>query len=484
VGDTAGHTLGGVQTQQGATVIADRYVLEEELVRCAAGTTLRARDRLLGRDVAVTLIHPALGDDDTFAACLSEERKRVAKVSGRGIARLLDTGEQDGILFLVREHVDGETAGAVLRRDGPLDPDVAVRVGAAVLDALALAHDSGVLHLGIGVDDVVVRGDGTASVTGLGIASAVLEGKPRESSRFIGDRLAPEVAAKASREIDELEIDARADVFAVGVLVFELLTGEAPAGRSSPRALRSDVPRAVDRLVACALAPDPRDRFPDARAFSAALNEATHGLPASARDVRASRLEWLRTWVAAPFAIGAVAVAVIAVGLWFGRLEVGGPLGIRPAQPGPAGALESTTEVVRPVSVATFDPFGDGGENDSTAPYAVDGDPSTAWRSENYFDGSLHKQGVGLVFDLGERRAVTAFRLVAPNAGYVFHAAVGDDPDSLLGEVGSPNVAGADTRGELAGEGRFVLVWITTVVPAEDGIRAEIAEFRVVAEAA
>jgi putative peptidoglycan lipid II flippase len=148
------------------------------------------------------------------------------------------------------------------------------------------------------------------------------------------------------------------------------------------------------------------------------------------------------------------------------------------------GPSEPTTEVVTPASVVTFDPFGDGGENDSTAPYAVDGDPSTAWRSENYFDGSLHKQGVGLVFDLGERRTVTAFRLIAPNAGYVFHTAVGDDPESLLGGVGSPNVAESDTRGELAGEGRYVLVWITTVVPVEDGIRAEIAEFRAVVEAA
>jgi hypothetical protein len=139
---------------------------------------------------------------------------------------------------------------------------------------------------------------------------------------------------------------------------------------------------------------------------------------------------------------------------------------------------------LRPVSATTFDPFGDGGENDSTAPYAFDGDPSTAWRSENYFDGSLHKQGVGLVFDLGERRTVTAFRLVAPNPGYVFHVAVGDDPESLVGAVGSPNVAEADTRGQLEGEGRYVLVWITTVVPAGDGIRAEIAEFRVVVEAA
>jgi hypothetical protein len=449
--------------------------------------TVRARDRLLGRDVAITLIHPALGDDDAFVTSLADQTKRVAKVSGPGIARLLDTGQQDEILYVVREHVDGETAQTALRRDGPLDPDSAVRAGSAVLDALAVAHDAGAFHLWIGLDDVVFRADRTPSVTGLGIASAVLAARPDDVSAFIGE-LAPEVVTKATAEVgDAVEIDARADVFAVGALLFELLTGERPGGRSSPRAIRSAVPRSVDRVVARSLAPDPRGRYSDARAFSAALAEATRGLPASASDgavFEVSRFEWLRTWVAAPFAIGAVAVAVIVFGLWVGRLEVGGPLGIRPAERDPGGLAERTTEVIRPASATTVDPFGDGSENDSTAPNAVDGDPATAWRSENYFDGSLHKQGVGLVFDLGERRHVTAFRLVAPTPGYVFHVAIGDDREALIGGAGAPYVAEADTRGQHVGSGRYVLVWITTVVPVSDGIRAEIAEFRVVVEAA
>ncbi len=123
-------------------------------------------------------------------------------------------------------------------------------------------------------------------------------------------------------------------------------------------------------------------------------------------------------------------------------------------------------------------PPGDGSENGSTAPLTLDGDPATAWRSENYFDGRLNKPGVGLVFDLGEARDVVGFRLSTPHPGFVFQVAVGDDPEALVAGIGEPITAGAETRGTLEGSGRYVLVWITTVVPVEDGNRAEIAEFR------
>jgi putative peptidoglycan lipid II flippase len=127
-------------------------------------------------------------------------------------------------------------------------------------------------------------------------------------------------------------------------------------------------------------------------------------------------------------------------------------------------------------------PPGDGTENDSTAPNAIDRDPATAWRSENYFDGRLNKDGVGLVFDLGTRSDVVGFVLSTPHPGFVFHVAVGDDPDGMLDQIGGPLTADAQTRAALEGTGRYVLVWITTVVPVTDGNRAEISEFLVVTE--
>jgi hypothetical protein len=467
-----------VQTQRPVTVLAGRYALELELGRSGTGMSWRAEDRLLGRTVTVKVIHPNLGDDPAFALRLTEEARKVASLSAPGIARLLDTGEQDGVPFLVREHVEGASMRTRLDREGPLPPGEAARIAARVLEALGPAHRAGILHLDLGLEDVLLTHDGEVRVTDLGIGSAVTASRPMEAARLLGRRnLSPEQTAGEP-------LDERTDVFAVGAMLFELLTGQSPEGRRSPRDLRPAIPRSVDRIVGRALADDPADRFASVHAFASALVSTAAERDDADEDGRRGWLpRWLGTWLAVPLAIALAAAAVIALGLWFGQLEVGGPLGIRPVdRPAPA---EASPGPVTPVSAFTFDPFpGDGSENDSNLPLAFDGDRSTAWRSENYFDGSLHKPGVGVVFDLGERRDVSGFVLRTLNPGFVFHVAVGDDPDTLVDDIGEPNTAQEETRGALTGSGRYVLVWITTVVETDDGNRAELAEFRVVVEPA
>jgi serine/threonine-protein kinase len=461
-------------------VLAGRYALEAELGRSDTGLVWRAEDLLLGRAVAVKLVHPGLGDDPAFAAALGEEVRRVASLSAPGVARLLDSGEQDGVPFLVREHVDGTSARAILAESDPFPLAEAVRIAIGVLSALGPVHDAGVLHLHLELEDVLLSPDGSVRVTDLGIGPAVTASRPpEEAARLLrGDGLAPEQSASG-------EVGPRTDVFAVGALLFTLLTGLAPEGRRSPGTLRTDLPRALDRVVARALAPDPRERFDGVAAFAAALRTLEVAAPAPGDGAR--RAGW-GGWLGVPITIALVAAAVIAAGLWLGRLEVGGPLGIRAAddtRPAPptAALAAPTTQTLRPVSVIVADPPpGDGTENDDTAPRAIDGDPTTAWRSENYFDGRLNKDGVGLIFDLGAARDVVGFRLSTPDPGFAFRLAVGDDPQALLGEVGPQFVAAGETRGALEGSGRYVLVWITTIVPVADGNRAEIAEFRVVIE--
>jgi hypothetical protein len=467
-----------VQTEHPTTVLAGRYALLEELGRSGTGMAWRAEDRLLGRTVTVKLIHPSLADDAAFAGRLSEQARLVASVDAPGIAQLLDSGEQGGVAFLVREHVVGTSARERLREGDPLPPAEAARIGEAVLDALAPAHDAGVLHLHLGLDDVLLEADGRVRVTDLGIGPAVAASRPpAEALRLLGG------AGPAPEQVRGDLADARADLYAVGALLFELLTGEPPRGRREPRRVRATVPRALDRLVARALSPEPDDRYASAPAFASALRAAAFDDRARPRT---SRRRWLGAWLGVPLAIVAVAAAVIAAGLLIGPLEVGGPLGIRPAEepaatPEPAAA---SPRPLRPVAVTVLDPFGDGGENDDAAPLTLDGDLTTAWRSENYFDDSLNnKPGVGLLFDLGQARDVVGFRLSAPHAGYEFHLAVGDDPAALVEAIGAAHVAEAETEGQLPGTGRYVLVWITTVVPTPDGNRAEIAEFSVTIDA-
>jgi len=458
-----------------AHVLAGRYALEEELGRSRTGMVWRSRDPLLRRSVAVKLIHPRLAEDPGFARALAEEARRVAGLSVRGIACLLDTGEQDGVIYLVREYAPGSSLRDRLDTAGPATPAEAVRIGVAALGALAEAHDRGVLHLALDLDDVIVGDGDRVCLVDFGIGAAVESSRPGEATTLLGDEhLAPEQAAGA-------EPDARTDVYAMASLLFELLTGEPARGRTFPRTVRPDVPRALDRVLARALDPDPERRFPDARAFAGALARSVETETVDASDE--GRATSLFTWIGVPLVVAGIAIASIALGLWMGKLEVGGPLGIRAAPDEPA-AVEIPPVLIRPASVGVIDPFGDGYELSSNAELADDGDLQTAWRSENYYDGELGKPGLGLLLDLGARHEVLGVRLWTPHPGFRFRLAVGDDPDALIDEVGSEVTSTSLSRVPLRGAGRYVLVWITSVVPVDDGIRAEVAEVRVVVRSA
>jgi hypothetical protein len=289
-------------------------------------------------------------------------------------------------------------------------------------------------------------------------------------------------------------VDARTDVWAAGALLYELLTGHTPSGSGSARSVRHDVPRDLDAAVARALSPDPADRFASAQSFGDALRgiaglEAASGtrlwpspdegraamgepLPAPARQ------SLFRTWLAVPLLVVVLAVVALAVGLSLGELTLGGPVGIRlkheETRPTP------TARALRFVTARAYDPPpGDGTENDANIPLATDGDPATAWKSENYYDGELHKPGVGILFDLGSQRTVTAFHLETPWPGFAFRIAIGDDPAVLAQEPGPTFIASPDMHETIRPvDGRYVLLWFTSVVPTDDGNRIEVAEFR------
>ena len=237
----------------------------------------------------------------------------------------------------------------------------------------------------------------------------------------------------------------------------------------------------MDRAIARGLDPDPERRYPDARGFADALERSVDATTVVVPEEERANVY---AWIGVPLIVGALAIALITLGLWFGELEVGGPLGIRPAAPKPSPAVQIPPVAVRPLAVTAIDPFGDGSELSSNAGLAADGDLSTAWKSENYFDGELGKPGIGLLLDLGQSVEVHGLRLSTPYPGFTFGVAVGDDPSTLVEHVGNTATSTASTRVRLQGTGRYVLVWITSIVPVDDGTRAEVAEVRVVVPAA
>jgi serine/threonine protein kinase len=462
-----------VRTERPIEMLAERYAFEEELGRGGCGMVWRALDTVLERTVAVKILRPTLAEDPVFAERLAADTSAAARVSAPAFVRLLEIGTDRGVSYLVREHVEGESLRARLDRSGPLGTSEAVRLGAEVLAALAAAHAAGVLHLDVKPENILLGSDGAVRVADLGVGAAIRASRPSDAAELLAPTPQPPELTDPSATPD-----ARTDVYLTGALLFQTLTGRLAAGTRSPRALRDEIPRRVDAAVARSLAPDPAERFADAETFAEALGAPTDEPPAVAREGHG-----LRAWLLVPVLVALVAALAIALGLWLGRLEIGGPLGVRAAEDRSRSSPPTETPtVVLPIgSVSTFDPFGDGTENDSGVAAAIDGDTSTAWRSENYFDADLRKPGVGLLFDLGSSRTVTGFRLEVPHPGYTFELAIGDDPDVLAANAVSSYTASASMRETIEPTvGRYVLLWITSVVDAGDGDRAEVAEFKVV----
>jgi Protein kinase domain len=468
-----------VRTERSTETLARRYALEEELGRGGTGVTWRAIDTTLERTVTVKILRPSLADDRTFGERLAAEARAAAGIAGAGFTRLLDTGADRGVSFVVQEFVEGESARSLVGRTGPGSAERAAGTGVAVLEALATAHRAGVLHLDLKPENILLTGDDGVRITDLGVGPAVRCCRSQEeASRILS------LATEPPELGDGSPPDERTDVFLAGALLYELLTGRPPKGETSPRRVRPDTPRALDAAVARSLSPDPAARFDGAASFADAIR-GTGSDPAAeeASDPRPSS-RWMRTWFVVPCLVVLAAAIVIGLGLRLGQLELGGPLGVRPKPEGSASAAGPVQAVLTLASVRAFDPYGDGSENDAGAPAAADGDPTTTWRSENYFDATLNnKPGIGLLFDLGAERTVTGFRLQTPHPGFRFGVAVGDDPTALAASAGAPFTAEALTRSRIdPSVGRYVLLWITSVVSVGDGDRAEVAEFQVVGD--
>jgi eukaryotic-like serine/threonine-protein kinase len=444
-------------------VLANRYSLQTALGRTSVGVVWLATDTVLDRTVIVTLVDPRIAANDAARERLFGGARALAAAPASRLVRLLDAGIDGELPFLVTERIAGETLAEILDRDGRLPAGRAAAIVADVLDGLAEAHAASVLHLDVTPTNVVIDERGRVRLRNAGIAQAALD----------ADGVLPSPIAPPEGPA----VDARSDVWSAGALLWTLITGRCPDDSNAASPDGIDAPRAVRSILARSLASDPAERFPDATAAAAALRSAAaRERPAT---VVGSRLAVFRTWLAVPLVVTLVAALVVGAGVWFGRFEIGGPIGIRLHEP----TAPSSSAAALPVAgVSVLDPPpGDGLENDDALPDAIDGDPATVWRSENYYDGTLNKPGVGLLLDLGGEATVTGFRLDTPVSGFTFSIVVGNDPEQMPREAaGAVTFTAPAVERELdPRDGRYVLVWITSVVPVSDGNRAEISEIRV-----
>ena len=263
-------------------VLGNRYRLIELLGQGGMATIYRARDSQLERDVAVKVLRTEYGRDPDFSSRFRQEAQAAAALNHPNVVAVYDYGQDEAGPYIVMELVDGEDLASVIRRTGALPPRQAARISAEIARALAAAHARGFVHRDVKPGNVLVARDGRVKVADFGIARAVAEAQMTLPGTTLGSvhYFSPEQARGE-------QATTSSDIYALGIVLFELLTGRRPwEGDSaasiamarlsgpvpSPAGVRSGVPPALDAIVQRALARDPSGRFPTAAAMADALD--------------------------------------------------------------------------------------------------------------------------------------------------------------------------------------------------------------------
>lgn len=278
---------GGDATGPG-DVLSDRYVLDERIGRGGMAEVYRAHDRRLGREVAVKVLAPHLLQEPGAVRQLQREARSAASIRHPGVVAVHDAGSDGDTHYLVMEFVDGPTLSDVLADEGPLPPERAAAVAAAIADAVQAAHERGVIHRDLKPSNVMFDATGDVRVTDFGIAHAATGTTTATDTALLAGSI-PYLAPEQARGE---EPSPAADLYALGCLLFESVTGRSPFSGSTSAALiaahlHADPPRPsdvrpgsppwLDDVVVQALAKDPAERQPDAAAFAAALRRGPQG---------------------------------------------------------------------------------------------------------------------------------------------------------------------------------------------------------------
>ncbi|HYH27306.1 MAG TPA: protein kinase [Actinomycetota bacterium] len=301
-------------------VVADRYRLGDLLGRGGMATVYSATDTVLERPVAVKVLDGKFSGDAEFVERFRREARASAALNHPNIVSVFDTGSDDGMHFIVMELVPGRTLASHLAEKGTLPPERAAAIASSVARALEAAHAQQLVHRDIKPGNVLLTDEGQVKVTDFGIARAASGTSITLTGAVLGTAsyLSPEQAQGR-------EVDGRSDIYSLGCVLYEMLTGKPPFSGPSPvavatqhvseepdppSAIQGELPPALERVVMRAMAKDPSDRFTTAAEMVAALDgavtgEVTQGLPAVAGDEPTQALYRPERTAVLPVAAGA-----------------------------------------------------------------------------------------------------------------------------------------------------------------------------------
>jgi serine/threonine-protein kinase len=482
------------------TVLSGRYRLEAKLGSGGMSTVYLARDTTLDRQVAVKVMHREMSEQADQLARFRQEARAVAKLSHPNVVSVIDAGEDGGYPYIVFEYVEGETLKARINRIGALDVQEALAYAIEIARGLTVAHARKMVHRDIKPQNVLIDAEGRAKLTDFGISRQLEKEGVTATGRVLGttDYVAPEQAMGRGA-------DQRSDLYSLGVVLFEMLTGHVPFQADSQVGVamkhvneelpdvqgdRPELSAATALVVERATAKDPTKRYADvsemiddlstaleveaARAGST-TGEATSVLEAvpPAERKLSSRVRW--SWAAIALVVLIAAGALVATQLiGSGNTPIVGKNENKEPErsTGPHVALESAT---------AYDPEGDGHEEDELAKNAIDESSESAWSTEHYdsetFEGTKTGPDPGVGIYITAKADATPEKMVihSPTPGWdaqIFAAAAGP-PEGIeewgeqIGEV--KNAAKEEeVQLHLGQAAKYFLIWFTKASPASD----------------
>src|ERR1700689_2684454 len=253
-------------------VLSGRYELSHLVARGGMAEVYRARDQLLDRPVALKVLFPRLSVDRSFVERFRREAQAAANLSHPNIVPVFDWGEDTGTYFIVMEFIDGRPLSSILKTAGPLSPERTADVGAHVAAALGYAHKHGVIHRDVKPGNVLITDEGQVKVTDFGIARAInTEESLTQTGAVMGTAtyFSPEQA-------EGIGVDARTDIYSLGVVLLEMLTGRPPFLGDTPVSVASKhvrdiaplpseiletVPAELEAIILKCLAKSPEYRY-------------------------------------------------------------------------------------------------------------------------------------------------------------------------------------------------------------------------------